>query len=148
MSMIKPNNTTWYLAGPMTGMPYLNFPVFDEVANNLRAAGYDVVSPAELDSRKAREAALQNIHGDMELHGKITGEGWGDCLARDVKLIADRVDAIVTMAGWEKSKGAKLEVYVGLISHKPIYAYTPTTDSLMTPIDFLTAVNIVTPKAA
>lgn len=37
-----------YLAGPMTGLPELNFPLFKSEAARLRALGFDVVNPAEI----------------------------------------------------------------------------------------------------
>lgn len=39
---------TTYLAGPMTGLPDLNFPTFHARAAELRALGHEVVNPAEL----------------------------------------------------------------------------------------------------
>ena len=55
-----------YIAGPMTGIPQYNFPEFDRVATLLRAMGYDVVSPAELDDPVDRAAALQSIDGSVQ----------------------------------------------------------------------------------
>lgn len=43
-----------YDSGPMTGLPGLNFPAFDAAAKQLRAAGYDVVNPAELNPDPAK----------------------------------------------------------------------------------------------
>ena len=96
----------WYLAGPMTGYDQQNFPLFDRVAKELREQGYDIVSPAELDSPKERKIALANKRS------KCT---WGDFLARDVKLIADHVQGIIFLPGWSKSRGARLEATVGLL---------------------------------
>ena len=38
---------TIYISGPMTGMPDENRPAFNEVAQALRAAGWDAFNPAE-----------------------------------------------------------------------------------------------------
>lgn len=38
-----------YISGPMSGMPEHNFPAFNAEAARLRALGYDVVNPAELN---------------------------------------------------------------------------------------------------
>jgi hypothetical protein len=104
-----------YVAGPMTGLPQFNFPAFDRAARLLRGDGFEVISPAELDSPAVRAAALASPDG------KLGGETWGDMLARDVKLIADEVEAIVVLPGWSKSRGARLEVFVALLCGKPVF---------------------------
>ena len=39
-----------YLAGPMTGIEDLNFPAFHAEAARLRALGYTVINPAEINA--------------------------------------------------------------------------------------------------
>lgn len=103
-----------YVAGPMTGLPQFNFPAFDGAAACLRADGYAVVTPSELDSDASRAAALASDDGEPGVYAEETGESWGDLLARDVKLIADEgIEAIVVLPGWEQSRGARLETFVG-----------------------------------
>lgn len=89
-----------YVSGPMTGIPEFNKTAFAEAAAFLRAEGYEVVSPHELDDADpvARETMT-----------------WGDFLSRDVKLIADGgIEGIVLLPEWYKSKGARLESFVGI----------------------------------
>lgn len=78
-----------YLSGPMTGIAGNNFPAFHEWAARLRAQGYDVVSPAEI-----QEAG-----------------SWEMCLRADLRELCT-CDAIALMPGWENSKGANLELHV------------------------------------
>lgn len=111
-----------YLGGQMTGIPQFNFPAFDTAAGTLRDRGYDIVSPAELDDPKTREAALASPDGAPG-SGASNGETWGDFLARDVKLIADEVDGAVFMEGWQQSRGARLEALVCTLEHKPVFLY-------------------------
>lgn len=103
-----------YVAGPMSGCPQFNFPAFNVAAFALRAVGYEVVSPAELDSETHRRAALASSDGNPAAYNAATGETWGDLLARDVKLIADDgLDLIIVLEGWNRSRGARLETFVG-----------------------------------
>ena len=82
--------TRVYLSGPMAGLPDHNFPAFHATAAELRAAGYDVVNPAELDN---------------------AGKTWEGCLRTDLREMCT-CDAIALMPGWEGSKGANLELHV------------------------------------
>jgi hypothetical protein len=82
-----------YLSGPMTGVPEFNYPAFNKAAADLRAAGYEVVSPAELDNgdtSKPREYYLR----------------------RDFQEVL-KADGIALLPGWENSRGAKAEVTMG-----------------------------------
>lgn len=79
-----------YLSGPMSGLPDDNFPAFFAQASQLRAAGYDVVNPAEIDN---------------------AGKSWEYCLRTDLREMCS-CDTIALMPGWEKSKGANLELHV------------------------------------
>lgn len=81
--------TRVYLSGPMSGIVDSNFPAFHAHAAQLRAAGFDVVSPAEI-----QEA------GTLEL-----------CLRADIRELC-ACDAIALMPGWENSKGANLELHI------------------------------------
>lgn len=115
----------WYLAGPMTGIPQFNFPLFDEAANLLRARGHQVTSPHENDTPAVRAAAWASPDGKLDAEQKIAGETWGDILARDVKLVADEVGGIVFLPGLERSRGARLEAFVGLLTGKAFALYDP-----------------------
>jgi hypothetical protein len=113
-----------YIAGPMTGIPQFNVPAFDAAAAALREAGYIIVSPAELDDPETRRAALASPDGALG-SGSANGETWGDFLARDVKLIADRVERIIFLPNWERSRGAKLEGFVGILCNHDFATYHP-----------------------
>lgn len=80
-----------YLSGPMTGVPEFNIPEFARVAALLRAEGHDVSNPGEL--------------------GIFVGWEWVDYLRLDLRLLLD-CEAVATLPGWEKSRGASLEVHV------------------------------------
>jgi len=113
----------FYLAGKMTGIPKFNYPLFDLVAETLRSRGYDITSPAEMDSDETRAAALRSRTGKFTKRF-ATGETWGDFLARDVKLIADNMDAIILLPEWETSRGARLEAFVAISCGYPTFLWT------------------------
>ncbi len=91
---------TLYLSGPMTNMPDLNRPAFNDMALKLRRRGYAVINPPELDSKEPCGT-------------------WEDCLRRDLRALT-RCDAIATLPGWKKSRGANLEVFVGKALSYPV----------------------------
>lgn len=80
--------TRCYLAGPMTGIADLNFPAFHAAAAKLRASGYEVINPAEINPDPAA--------------------GWNACMRADIAQLVT-CDAIALLPGWEHSKGARLE---------------------------------------
>lgn len=120
-----------YVAGPMSGRPQFNYPAFDAMAEVLRADGWLVQSPAEMDDPHIREAAMRSPDGnfrEFDADLKRLGhepETWGDFLSRDVKLIADTVDGIVLLEGWETSRGARLEAFVAMQVGKPVFFHHP-----------------------
>lgn len=114
---------TWYLAGPMTGVPQFNFPLFDRAAKDLRN-NHDltIISPAELDDDIGiREKAMASDNG--QLGDAHIEETWGDLLARDVKLIADKCTGVVFLPNWHLSRGARLEAFVGILCDHDFAAY-------------------------
>jgi hypothetical protein len=81
--------TRIYIAGPMTGLPDLNFPAFVAEATRLRAEGHDVVSP-------------------IELNASLEHEGYAACLRRDIAQLVT-CGVVQLLPGWELSRGARLE---------------------------------------
>lgn len=124
---MKFSKMKWYLAGPMSGIPQFNIPLFDKATAALRAGGLDVISPAELDNEETRAAALASPDGSPG-SGTTNGETWGDFLARDVKLVADEVGGIIFLPGWHRSRGARLEAFVGLLCGHRFMQYMPNDD--------------------
>ncbi len=80
-----------YISGQMSGLPDHNFPAFNRHAAELRAAGFEVVNPAELNPD--------------------TTMTWEECLRIDIRELCS-CDAIALMPGWELSKGANLELHL------------------------------------
>lgn len=80
-----------YLAGPMSGLPELNFPAFHAATARLRKAGHDVVNPAEINADPAA--------------------GWNACMRQDIAQLVT-CEAIAVLPGWERSRGARLEMHI------------------------------------
>jgi nucleoside 2-deoxyribosyltransferase len=91
-----------YLAGPMSGLPEHNFPAFFSGAAKLRTAGYNVVNPAERETR-----------------AEMLAMGYTLNLKADIKLVVD-CDGVALLPGWENSKGAKLEISVARALNIPV----------------------------
>lgn len=80
-----------YVAGPMTGLPQLNFPAFNDAAARLRAAGYFVVNPAEINADPTA--------------------AWEACMRADIRALVT-CDVIALLPGWANSRGATLERHI------------------------------------
>lgn len=91
MGHMKPNCV--YIAGPMRGMPERNYPAFHEAEARLVELGHEVINPARIED-------------------EWTGVDWAGCLRRDIALIVTRCSMVAALPGWQRSKGASLEVHV------------------------------------
>lgn len=96
--------TKLYLAGPMTGLAEFNFPAFDRAAAKLRAAGYEVFSPAEHD----RENGF--VETGLDGYSYPAGFSLRKTLMADLQWIADNADGIALLSHWEHSKGTITEI--------------------------------------
>ena len=83
-----------YVAGPMTGLPGLNWKRFFEIESQLIEEGWDVINPARLD----KEAGI-DPDGEMGCYD------YEECARRDVEALL-LCDAIYLMHDWQFSKGA------------------------------------------
>lgn len=95
--------TKIYIAGPMTGIPDLNYPAFHEAAAALRAAGHEVFNPAENPA-----PACGSWNGYMRMAiAQLT-----------------QCEAIYLLHGWSASKGARLEYRIAQdFQIKPIFQH-------------------------
>lgn len=77
-----------YLCGPVTGVPDLNRPAFDEAAETLREAGYAVLVP----------------HDAVPAHAR-----WQDAMRMCIAAMLG-CDGVALIDGWERSRGAAIEI--------------------------------------
>lgn len=82
--------TRIYISGPMTGLPQLNFPAFNAEAERLRALGFQVVNPADLNA---------------------DGTPWQQCMRIDLAAMLT-CDTIAMLPRWQESRGATLEFVI------------------------------------
>jgi hypothetical protein len=95
-----------YLAGPMSGVPYFNFPEFDRTRDFLKD-GWKVVSPADID----RDYGFDPRHmpEDSDWHKIPPAAGTrSEIIRRDIDALLS-CHAIYMMPGWRDSKGARAE---------------------------------------
>lgn len=85
----------------MSGKPAFNYPMFHRVAALWRAAGYEIVNPAE------------NFDGDTSLPKPTY-------LRKDLAQLLE-CDALIVLPGWEESEGASLEVSIARVLKMPVW---------------------------
>lgn len=97
-----------YVAGLMTGYPELNHPAFAKASAALRAMGFEVVSPAELNPIETP---------------------YIEAMKNDIRVLVD-CDHILMLDGWEKSKGASLEYHIASVLGIPeiVLALNPSEE--------------------
>lgn len=90
-----------YISGPMTGIPEMNIPAFEEATKRLREWGYKVLSPHHAFGGQAK---LRRV----------------DYMREDLGMVM-RAEGIVLLDGWADSVGARLEVAIGQELALPFY---------------------------
>lgn len=114
---------TCYLAGPMRGLPFFNFPMFDRVTEELRRDGWTVFSPAERDRDHLDISRCPNgSTAELEAQGFRVEKA----LTWDFHHILDS-NAVVFLPGWERSSGAHWEMAVAYGSGKDLWRYAGQT---------------------
>lgn len=91
-----------YIAGPMTGLPKFNYPAFRAAANRLRSIGVTVVSPVEIAEKYG---APEEVSADPS---KLA-----DLIIEELDALGT-CDAIYLLPGWQRSVGARRELYLAL----------------------------------
>lgn len=111
---------TIYIAGPMTGHPDMNAPMFFKAERSLRMAGWDVINPARMDE----EAGV-----DVDNKTELTPEEYMQAAKRDLIAI-DECDAVYFLDGYEASPGAKWEWAYAKTRGLTMFYQTPKADGV------------------
>ncbi len=93
-----------YIAGPMSGLPDLNFPAFHAAAAHLRSIGHEVVNPAELNTDPTA--------------------AWHACMRTDIRELVT-CDAVAFLPGWLGSRGATLEHHIAMALGMHVFTLQP-----------------------
>jgi len=105
-----------YIAGPMRGIAWFNYPLFDRVAKELRDAGNEVISPADED-RKVGFDPFANpayrIADACTFPSEASFESFDKTVRRCFEAVL-RCDEIVLLPGWEASSGALAELTLAM----------------------------------
>jgi hypothetical protein len=124
----NPDESFFYLGGPMTGIPQFNFPEFHRIGAALRERGYNIVSPAELDDPETEAAAMASPDGAPG-SGSANGEAYEDFLGRDLIICSiPTCVGMICLPGWHNSRGARGESWVCAYLKKPIYEYSENNE--------------------
>jgi hypothetical protein len=103
-----------YIAGPMRGIAWFNYPMFDRVAKELREAGNEVISPADEDRLHDGFNPYANpahAHPDACTFPKTMD--FSNTVRRCLEAVL-RCDEIVLLPGWENSNGAVAELTLAM----------------------------------
>jgi len=103
-----------YIAGPMSGRENWNYAEFFRVEEELIALGHEVINPARANGDTLEEAILDVGTEENPTHP------WEYYIRKDIKHVTD-VDALCLLDGWQKSRGASLEVHLAKTLSMPLY---------------------------
>lgn len=139
----SPDRDFFYLGGPMTGFPKHNFLRFEEIAETLRCNGYNIISPAEIDSTDTRSAIMNGEYDEA-----IYPDEYFKWLERDFIICS-----LPTCVGgiffdhWQNSRGAANEYWLLTALEKERLLFTQEGNPLNLPN--LTVIDSITrPPAA
>lgn len=108
-----------YIAGPMTGIPYYNWPAFIDAQKAWSDEGWEVVTPIEANHIVWRRHYGRDYDPSTDYFtygNKISNEIYGE----DQKLLS-LSDAIALLPGWRASKGANHELYTARLLNLAVF---------------------------
>lgn len=112
---METSNKKVYVAGPMRGYEFCNFPAFDAARDYLDQEGWDVISPADIDREWGLDAIV-DPEGCSAIMDAWTPEELRAVIKRDamelLSLRKERGDAIALLPNWESSTGAVAEFFL------------------------------------
>jgi hypothetical protein len=92
-----------YLSGAISGEPDLGKPLFDSVANELRAGGHTVFNPHDSDREHGVKSADAVFGGSNNVLRR-------QVLLRDCAFICNEAQLVVALDSWKRSRGSRMEI--------------------------------------
>jgi hypothetical protein len=105
--------TIIYLSGAISGEPDLGKPLFDSIADELRAQGHTVLNPHDFD----RE---HNVNPQEATFGGSNNALRRQVLLRDYAFICNEAEEVVALWTWRKSRGSRSEIAVAVACGIPV----------------------------
>lgn len=102
------SHAVYYISGPMSGLPNFNFDAFNECEAYLQRIG----------------VPKENIKNPAST-GIRAGWTWEDYMDESMKMLSE-CDYIILLSGWEKSRGALIELDWALNNDLKVNTYEPT----------------------
>lgn len=107
-----------YVAGPMSGKPLFNWPMFEHTTRVLRRMDWDVVSPTEIDESMDVVKVVRLPKDGKILHVEARSSfDYETVLMRDLDAV-QTCTHILLLPDWHKSPGARRELaHAMLLGH-------------------------------
>lgn len=122
-----------YITGPMRGVPYFNFPAFEEAAKLLENEGFHVFSPNRLDKVwQPDQPVTDNVE---EQFAFSTPDQCRVYARRDTHILlnelrAENGDIVFVLPGWQSSTGAIAEIRLAKWVMLPVEELIETANGL------------------
>lgn len=128
----EPRKRVLYIAGPMRGIAWFNYPLFDRVAKELRDAGNEVISPADEDRKHDGFDPYENpSHAQPDACTFPKTMDFAKTVRRCLDAVL-RCDELVLLPGWENSNGAVAELTLAMWLGKRVRRLNITDDDRFT----------------
>jgi len=115
LNIDKSNIKTIYLSGPISFVPNNNHEKFSNATKKLTSKGYIVINPLELIENESST--------------------WEECMKVDLTEML-KCDAVFVLDGWEKSRGATLEVFLSQKLSIPVFDLNFESINILETIDW------------
>jgi len=110
-----------YIAGPMRGIPYFNFPAFFEAEVGLIKQGFQVLNPAKRDEKGGFRWKRCPFGSQEELAEQ--GFDLRKAMREDLSMICNSAEGLVLLPGHEESLGATVELDLAVCLGLPVFPW-------------------------